>query len=304
MNLNFQNHFGVSLGKKKINIKEHYEKNFTLKLYKRTIVKTGPRNVFYAEKNTTTLDLAFDAYKNLKKKNPKFEKDKISNLIFVTETNNLNFPGNSYLFASILNLKANIKLYDLNSGCTGFVDALDLASNLKGPSLIACAEASSKHIQKFDRSTSALFSDGGSVFYFDRKHIKIIKTFKHFKKNSFTDLCSENKNLFMDGKKVYDFVNYEVIRLLESIIKKNKDIKIMFNHQASVTVENLIKNKLSKYKLIIPSNIRKIGNTVSSSIPHLLAEFSKKNKIKKNSKILICGFGVGLSVSATILKVL
>ena len=108
----------------------------------------------------------------------------------------------------------------------------------------------------------------------------------------------------MDGKKVYDFVNYEVIRLLESIIKKNKDIKIMFNHQASVTVENLIKNKLSKYKIIIPSNIRKIGNTVSSSIPHLLAEFLKKNKIKKNSKILICGFGVGLSVSATILKVL
>ena len=66
--LNFQKHFGVPLSKKKINIKEHYEKNFTLKLYKRTIVKTGPRNVFYAEKNTTTLDLAFDAYKNLKKK--------------------------------------------------------------------------------------------------------------------------------------------------------------------------------------------------------------------------------------------
>ena len=68
MSLNFQNHFGVSLGKKKINIKEYYEKNFSLKLYKRTIVKTGPRNLFYAEKNITTLDLAFDAYKNLKKK--------------------------------------------------------------------------------------------------------------------------------------------------------------------------------------------------------------------------------------------
>ena len=153
MNNIIQSYIGVSLGKKKISIKKQYEKYYSSKLFKKTISKTGPKNVFYTEKNITTLDLATDAYKNFLKKNSKFKKENIDNLIFVTETNNFNFPGNSFLFASLINLKSNIKLYDLNSGCTGFVDALDLANSFKGSSLIVCAEAYSKHISKFDRTT-------------------------------------------------------------------------------------------------------------------------------------------------------
>ena len=107
----------------------------------------------------------------------------------------------------------------------------------------------------------------------------------------------------MDGKKVFDFVNSEVVILLKSILKKNKKINLVFIHQASLTVENLIKNKLKEFKITIPSNIKKIGNTVSSSIPHLMNEYLKNNTIKKNSEILLCGFGVGLSVSASILKI-
>ena len=276
MSLNFKSYFGVSLGKEKIDVKKQYKKNFSVKLYKKTIVKTGPKYLFYADKNTSTLDLAIEAYNDFLKKNYEFDNNKINNLIFVTETNNLNFPGNSFLFASKIDLNPKIKLYDLNSGCTGFVDALDLASNLSGSSLIICAETYSRHIKKFDRSTSSLFSDGGSVFYFNKKNIKVVKTFKFSRKNSFKDLYSAKYNLFMDGSKVYDFVNFEVVKLLESILDMNKKIKLLFNHQASLTVETLIKTKLKKYKISIPSNIKKIGNTVSSSIPHLFNEYLKK----------------------------
>jgi len=303
VNANFQKNFGVSLGEKKINLKKEYKDSFSIKLFNRIIKKTGPKNLFYTNPNTSSLDLAFAAYKNFLKKNKKFETKKIKNIVFVTETNNFNFPGNSFLFASKLNFDPKIKLYDLNAGCTGFVDAIDLAYKLYGNSLIICAETYSKHIKKFDRSVSPIFSDGGSVFYLNKSEAKVIRTFKFFKKNSFNDLCSKEKNLFMDGKKVFDFVNQEVVSLLLSILKRNKSIKILFNHQASLTVENLIKDKLNNFNLIIPSNIKKIGNTVSSSIPHLINEYLKKNKIKKNSKILLCGFGVGLSVSATILKI-
>ena len=303
MSLNLQNNFGVSLGENKIDIKKLYEKKFSLKLFKRTISKTGPRKLYYSNKSTTTLDLALNAYADFIKKNKKFDTSQIYNLIFVTETNNYCFPGNSYLFASKLNLRPNIRLYDLNVGCTGFVEALDLAFKLNGNSLIVCAETYSKHIKKFDRSTSSLFSDGGSVFYFNKKEISILDTFRFFRRNSYDDLSSKQNNLYMDGRKVFDFVNSEVIPLLTSILEKNKKVNLVFTHQASLTVENSIKNKLKNFKIIIPSNIKKIGNTVSSSIPHLISEYLKKNKIKKNSEILLCGFGVGLSVSASILKI-
>ena len=67
MNHDIQKCLGVSLGSKKINIKKQYEKNYSLKLYRKTIVKPGPKNLFYTEKNITTLDLAVSAYKNFLK---------------------------------------------------------------------------------------------------------------------------------------------------------------------------------------------------------------------------------------------
>jgi len=304
VNFDFQNNFGVSLGEIKIDIKKKYKEKFSIRLYNRTINKTGPKTLYHSAKHTSSLDLALGAYQNFIKKNKKFQTKNIHNLIFVTETNKFDFPGNSFLFASALNLNPKIGLYDLNFGCTGFVEALDLAYNLHGNSLIVCAETYSKHMRVFNRSTSSLFSDGGSIFFLDKNKVKIIDTFRFFKKNSFNDLFSKEKKLFMDGKKVFEFVNTEVVSLLFSILRKKKNIKLLFNHQASLAVENLIKNKLSKFDLIIPSNIKKIGNTVSSSIPHLMNEYLKKNKIKKNTEILLCGFGVGLSVTAVILKVL
>lgn len=280
MSINNYNNFGVSLGNKKIFVEREFKKLFSLETYKKAIQKTGPKILYYAEQHITTLDLALDAYKDFIKKNKDFDTSKINNLVFVTETNKYDFPGNSFLFASRLNLKTATRLYDLNLGCTGFVEALDLVFKLNGNSLIVCAETYSKHIKKFNKSISPLFSDAGSVFYLNKKDILKISTFRFFKKNSYNTLLSKNKNLSMDGKAVFDFVNSEVVNKLILILNKNKKIKILFIHQASLLVCDLIKEKLKKYNLIIPRNINKIGNTVSASIPHLISDFLKKKRLK------------------------
>ena len=49
-------------------------------------------------------------------------------------------------------------------------------------------------------------------------------------------------------------------------------------------------------------NYEKIGNTVSSTIPIALRDLLKNKKIKKGDKILLCGFGVGYSMAATIIE--
>ena len=50
------------------------------------------------------------------------------------------------------------------------------------------------------------------------------------------------------------------------------------------------------------SNVKDIGNTVSSTIPIMIIDDLKKKKIKKNKNIMIIGFGVGYSLSGGIFK--
>ena len=48
-------------------------------------------------------------------------------------------------------------------------------------------------------------------------------------------------------------------------------------------------------------NYENIGNTVSSTIPIALFDLILKKKIKRGDKLLLCGFGVGYSMAASIL---
>ena len=50
------------------------------------------------------------------------------------------------------------------------------------------------------------------------------------------------------------------------------------------------------------TNYKKIGNTTSASIPIILENLSKKNIIKNNQRVMMIGFGVGLSAAVTIVE--
>ena len=167
----FGKNIGVALGSKIFNVRKICQKEFGRKKTIEIIKKTGPIKTFQCTENEDTLTLSLSAWKDFILKNKKYEINKIKNLIYVTETSRLTFPGNGYLFSSMTNLKAEINIYDLNSGCTGFIDALKIASKLNGDTLIVCSEAYSKNIRKFERSISTLFSDGACVFLYEKNKI-------------------------------------------------------------------------------------------------------------------------------------
>ena len=95
----------------------------------------------------------------------------------------------------------------------------------------------------------------------------------------------------MNGPAVVSLALNNVIPELKKYLK---NIDGLYLHQAGRIVINLIKSKINK-KIFIPSNYEKYGNLVSTSIPVLISE--NMNKLNKNKKIVLCGFGVGLSVS-------
>jgi 3-oxoacyl-[acyl-carrier-protein] synthase-3 len=298
----FGKNIGIAIAKKSVNVKKICEKKFGIKKTLEIINRTGPTKIFQCKKNEDTLTLSLKAWFNFKRKNKNIKIKDIKNLIYVTETNRLSFPGNGYLFSSIANLNKEVNIYDLNSGCTGFVDAIKIADKLNGDTLIVCSEAYSKNIPYFQRSISTLFSDGASVFLFKNKYFSIKDTISIFKKDSFLDLsCSKNK-INMDGKKVFDFVVSYVLPKIENFLKNNNKIKIVFSHQASKVVCDYIKKKIGDKKIIIPFNLIQRGNTVSATIPILINDYTKNAHLKINDEILLLGFGVGLTMTAIILK--
>ena len=249
------------------------------------------------------MTLAVDAFKKINLTDE--EKKKIKNIIFVTETPLYTFPGNAVIFSSILNLNQNLNLYDLNAGCTGFVDAIKIASKIKSQTLIVCSETYSKYFNKFSRSISTIFSDCASVFLY-QKNFKLIDYISGYEKNSHFCLIGYNKKeLNMNGSKVFNFVTSRVIPSLEQFIKKKsiKRVKRIYIHQASKMVIDTFNQKFSNYGFEFPSNLKKVGNTNASSIPLLLERDINKKKIKKGDRIVLCGFGVGLSFSIALIEI-
>lgn len=300
----FGKNIGIALGSRVFNVKKICEKKFGKKKTLEIIKKTGPIKTFQCSDNEDTLTLSLRAWENFKRKNKISKINKIKNLIYVTQTNRFSFPGNGYLFSSMTNLKEETNIYDINSGCTGFLDALKVANKLNGDTLIVCSEAYSKNIKNFDRSISTLFSDGASVFFFEKKKFLVLKEISIFKKYSFLDLSCSKNNIKMDGKKVYDFVISQALPKIGNFLKENKLVKKIFFHQASQIVCDYIKNKFEKNTIKIPNNLLNRGNTVSATIPILIHDFTKKKTLKVNDTIMLVGFGVGLSMSAITLKLI
>ena len=293
----------ASFGTKKYNVKNELIKRLKLKKTLELLSKTGPLNLMRCSDKQNTLTLAMQAFKKLSL--PAKEKNKINNIIFVTETPVYLFPGNGFIFASRLKFKNNLTIIDLNSGCTGFIDALKIAKNFLGETLIICSETYTKYLKKFDRATSTLFSDAATAFIYNKK-FKIIKLKSFYKENSYTYLTAHNKSkIIMDGASVFNFVTSDVIPALKNFLKEIQisKIKKLYVHQASQLVINTFQQKFSEYKFSIPTNLKKYGNTNASTIPLLLLDDIKKKSLKKNDYIILCSFGVGLSYNIALVKI-
>lgn len=297
------NYISSKLGSEKFNVLDHCIKLYGRGLAEKIIEKTGPNYLYLCSKYENSLTLALNAFSKIKNK---IDTSKIKNLIFVSETNIYQFPGNSFIFASKTDMNDDIFLYDINAGCSGFVDALILAEKLDNNTLIVCSETYSKNSKSFDRSVSTLFSDCSTVFYYDKSVFKISESFSFIKKNSFDDLNKKhNESLYMNGAKIFSFVSSKVLKKIIQFCdkhQKNYNFNDLYLHQASALVGDFIYSKKELSKFNIPSNIKKIGNTVSSSIPMLMLH--DREKFKDNPKnLFLCGFGVGLVCAGAILSI-
>ena len=283
------------LGTKK-EFNHNIEKKFKLKnnSLKRL---TGINKRYISNKNETAETLAISVCKNLKKN----EIQNLSHIISVTNTSSIKFPGISNFISSFLK-KEDVHCINLNSGCTGYVDALILSyeiikNNKNSKILIITSDTYSKFIKKDNRNIRPLFSDGASASIIEYKK-NGFKLIKKITKN----ICKSQNNLILDKNFIEmngpGLVSFAVKNLIPELIKSEKNTDSIYIHQAGKIVTNIIKMNIKKR--FMPTNYEKYGNLVSTSIPVLLKE--NYSKLKKDKQVVICGFGVGLSISLIKLK--
>lgn len=289
-----------ALGSQKIPIKSLINKN-----YQKIINTTGISRVFHISSEEDIISLATKASKKVLKN----EKN-IDAVIIITQTPKYNIPPNSYLLQKNLGIQKNCLVFDINQGCSGYIYGLKVAESLLKTNeikkiLLITADNYSKYSKKLN--VKLLFSDCATATLLVKS--KTRSAFKFFSDgDNYSNLCQQNNNyissinnngLYMNGNKLFDFSSNIVPTLISEIMKDNKikknDLDYILLHQASRIINENIINKLEINKNKFLKNYNKFGNTVSSTIPLLI---SQNFKTLKKKKILLCGFGVGLSAAA------
>lgn len=263
-------------------------------------------------------------------------------LLYCTQSPDFFLPTTACILQDRIGLSNQIGSLDFNMGCSGYVYGLSLAKSLiisrqSENLLFITSETYSKFIHPKDRSNKTLFGDGSAasvissvpggeinakildfVFYTDGKGYDrlIVKNgairYRHVKGvdeyNQDGSFYKNDDYLYMDGKSIFEFTSFMIPPLVEKALEKNKmgkeNIDLFIFHQANNYMMQVVRKrcKIPEDKFFI--HIRDCGNTVSSTIPIALKEAFEQGKVKPGMKILIAGFGVGLSVAIGVLEII
>ncbi len=298
----------------KIDCVEYYlpkkrENNKDLKKYNpkwdigRIKSKTGINTRFIADREEDAISMAEKAIKKIFNK---FPKKNLDFLILVTQTSPYRIPTAACILQEKLKLPKNIIAFDINLGCSGYIYALRVATSLieSGQSkkgIIVCSDTYTKNISKKNAQCRPIFSDAAAATLLSSSKKNCIGPFVLGTDGSgynALELEQGNKEVVMNGAKVLTFamsiVPSNVEELLKKIKMKSKNIDLFIFHQASKYILDNINRKLNLSKKQTFENYKKVGNTISASIPIALKDASRKY-LKNGTRIILAGYGVGLS---------
>lgn len=240
----------------------------------------------------------------------------VDGIVYVTQSPSNPLPTRACMLQNELGISENCLAFDINQGCSGFVYALSLAnslinSNLTNRVLIVCADYYSKYISKHDRTCRPIFSDAAAAVIVEKSEEFLIgpfifKTDGSGGKSLTVKESNGQQSLYMDGPEVLKFTLNLVPQATYELLQKSKinfeDIDLFIFHQASAVVLNKLQKKLNIENSKWIKTIEYFGNTVSATIPIVLNDLQKNNKLHRYKNIMLMGFGVGLSVAGCIIS--
>ncbi len=221
----------------------------------------------------------------------------------------------------------NAFAFDVSAACSGFVYSLSVAdkfikSGQCKKAIVIGAEVLSKIMDWKDRTTCVLFGDGAagallapcenggilaeSLGAKGEDALKLTASERKVE-NIFVEKDGENSNyLQMDGRAIFNFSTKVVPENVKGLMDKcgvsADEIKYVIPHQANSRIIDVVARKLKMPVEKFYLNLSEYGNTSAASIPLALAEMDKKGLLEKGDKIIIVGFGGGLTWGSMLIQ--
>jgi 3-oxoacyl-[acyl-carrier-protein] synthase III len=301
--------------------------------------KTGIAERRIAADDEFSSDMAVKAA-NLLFEQSGIDKSVVDFILLCTQSPDYFLPTTACILQDRLGISRQAGALDFNLGCSGFVYGLGLAKGLIATGqaknvLLITSETYSKFIHDKDRSNKTLFGDaaaaslvtadplpngwrariGEFVYGTDgsgAEHLIVRNGGVRNRLSKGTDVYNEDgfeRNddyLYMDGKAIFNFTAFHVPDLIKKTLEKNNlsenSIAYYVLHQANEFMLQTIRKraKIQEDKFVI--SMSGCGNTVSSTIPIALYNILQQNPDMAGKHLLLCGFGVGLSMGACVLQ--
>lgn len=286
--------------------------------------RTGIRERYFAEDDVYTSDLSVKAIENLSKYYDKSIAD-VDFVIIATTTPDQVMPSVASQVLQQLKIE-NAGAMDISAACAGFTYGIMVAKGLimaesHRKILVVGAETYSKFLDYSDRATCILFGDGAGAVLIEADEEKghillgITGTEGQYGKdlylsNSSKKLnCEEiigNNKVHQNGRTVFKWavqnIPTKILRLLDKNNLSLENIKWLIPHSANLRIIEAICEELNFPKENALESVQKYGNTSAASIPLAWYEGIKNGKIKKGDKMLLIGFGGGLTYAGLIVE--
>ncbi len=244
-------------------------------------------------------------------------------VIVGTATPDFLFPATACLVQNALGITGGA--FDVEAGCTSFMYALAMAASMvacgaQSNVLVIGTEVLSRILDWTDRSTCVLFGDGaGAVVVsateagdFDPTFILgsdgagaqalYVPAGGSSRPAADETVRDRLHTVRMAGPEVFRFATRVVVESSRQVLDKlgltSEDIDLFIPHQANERIIDSALNRLHFPRERCFINIEKYGNTSSASIPIALCEAKSQGRLRSGDRLLMVGFGAGLTWGA------
>lgn len=262
---------------------------------------------------------------------PAADTNDIDYLMLVTQSPDFLLPTTACLVQDALGLPQSVGALDVRLGCSGYVYALGLAKGLivsgqASKLLLLTSDVLSKLVNPDDKVTRPIFGDsatatlltaiegdGGGVGQFvygtdgtgagalvvPNGSVRDGRELNAEAGTASRGLESQGFDLFMDGAAVFNFTLAEVPGLVDGTLAKagwnREDVDLYVFHQANKFLINHLRKKLKIDESRFWMDMETVGNTGPSTVPLALSQAVERGVLQPGMKVLLAGFGVGLS---------